>query len=345
MNHRLVLGILAGLGLGLASLGAQGPEIRDQLTVQGFYSFDNNQGWGQKGGFIPPSYSPVVKDTASLTPPDQGRDLGNGWGGVGLEAVWRRSLTWPVLRGEGVLFTTNKLDVNLSAGLSPVSLKAEVEAVLTPLAIFQVGAGAMVGTGWDVVLFNGLGINDNPTGVIDKTPFGGLVSRLWAFGALQFDLGAVIPGEWSHVLLFSRLGVVFQYFTRAKANQAWQWAGDEGLNFNAAKLATTHFLGYQMPLPLQLVGALFETESYLPPVSTWSPLAEGGWGSDFLSLKMSLVTQWALGETTSLAVLLGVANFVDYTDGTIFNRFYAHRSAETVGWKLDRLSFAWTLRL
>jgi hypothetical protein len=328
-----------------AFLTAQEPSISDTLVIQGFYSFDQNEGWGQKGGFIPPSYSPIKKDPAMLTSPDLGRDLGSGWGGVGLEALWKRKIRFPFLQGDAPLTQGNSLDVNLNLGLSPVTLKLEAELVLTPIAFLQFGLGGMAGSGWNAVLFNGLGLNTQPSGEIEKTPFGGLVLKTWGFGLFQFDLGALVPGEWTHVLLLSRGTLSYQYFTGANQNQAWQWAADEGRNFNAPKLESTHFIGYQMPLVLNTVGILFETSIYLDPVFSLSRLNDGGWGSDFMSLTVNLLTNWTLGDKSSLAVLLGVKNFVDVNDATIFNRYYQHWSAEAVGWKLDRLSFQWSLRL
>ncbi len=327
-----------------SSLIAQEPQITDTLTIQGFYALDNNEGWGQTGGFIPLSYSPVLKDTGSLTAPDTGRNLGSGWGGVGLEAVLTRNIRFPFLTGEGALFQGNNITYNLRAGLAPVALRLEAEAVLTPIAFLQFGLGAQLGTGWDLVVFNGLGLNTNPTGEIEKTPFGGAVVRVWAFGVFQFDLAALIPGEWNHVVVLSRGSLAYQHFTRAGSNEAWQWAADEGKNFNGPKLVSVHFLGYQMPLVLNTVGLLLETEVYLDPIFSLSRWNDGGWGSDFLSLRPSFLTNWTLAENQSLAVLVSFSNFIDYSDATIFNRYYLHRSAEAVGWKWDKINFQWNMK-
>lgn len=336
------VGVLVPLG-GLAQ--AQDAVVRDTLTLQGFYAFDSNEGWGQTGGFVPSSYSPVVKNPASLTAPDVGRDLGTGWGGVGLEVLLKRSVRLPFLQAEGPLTSGNNLTLNLAAALSPVTLTTQAEAVLTPIAFLQFGLGAQAGTGWDLVVFNGLGRNLDPTGNIQKIPFGGLVFKGWAFGVFQFDLAALVPGEWNHVVLLSRVGLTFQALTAASGAEAWQWQADSGQNFNGWRLGSVHFLGYQMPLALNTLGLLLETDVYLEPVFGWSRIQDGGWGSDFLSLKPSLLTNWTLAEGSTLAILLGLTNFVDYSDATTFNRFYRHRSAEGVGWKLDRLSFQWNVKL
>lgn len=330
------------LGVGLR---AQEAKITDTLTLQGFYGIANNDGWGYTGGFIPPSYTPVTKDTSLLTPPDKGRDLGSSLGDVGIEAVLTRSVRFPFLSSPGGLFEGNNITYNLRAGLAPVALRLEAEAVLTPIALMQFGLGTMVGSGWELAGINGLGLNNNPTGEVEKTPFGGVVFKAWGFGLLQFDFAAVVPGEWNHVVIVSRGTISYQHFSRAGANEAWQWAADEGKNFNGIKLGSVHFLGYQMPLVLNIIGVILETDVYLEPIFSLSRLNEGGWGSDFLSLNASLLTNWTLTENQSLAILFRFANFIDYSDATIFNRYYLHRSAEAVGWKWDRILFQWVLRL
>lgn len=325
------------------SLSAQEPTITDSLTIQGAYYIDNNQGWGQTGGFAGPSYSPVEKNPALLTAPDEGRNLGSGWGGAEFEVVYKRGIAFPFLQGDGALTKDNSVKYNLSIGLNPVSLRGEAEAVLTPIAFLQFALGGHLGTGWDAVAFNGLGMNTNSTGVIDKQTFGGAVLKAWAWGLFQFDLAAVVPGEWNHVVVLSQVKAGYQHYTAADSGEAWQWQADGGENFNTFKLFSTHFLGYQMPLALNTVGVLFETETNLEPAASYSRLSDNGWGSDFVKMNLGALTNWTLGENSTLAVLFQLENFIDYTDATIFNKWYAHRSAEAVGWRFKRVAFQWTL--
>jgi hypothetical protein len=340
------MALLAGLAFSLPASG-DAIERTTSLTVEGAYYLPDHKGYGvADGGFAPISYSPVeVPSTFTSVGADQGRALGSTWGPAEIQVLLNHSIRVPFLTGRGLLTEDNNLALSFEAALSPVSLRGELGATLTPVAFLNVYAGTMVGTGWDIGLFNGMGLNADGSGVPESASLQGVVLKSWLGAALQFDLAALVPGDWTHVV--TRLSPRFQYawFSRAGRGQAWMFEADIGENFNGWKLLGSYFLGYQMPLALDTVGVLLETDQNLGYVRALSPAAGGGWGSDFLLITISPVFNFRLSKRNSLAVLFQFRRERQYTENSVFYAYYEHRHYSGTYWDLYRVAFSYSLRL
>ena len=212
MKRLLFLTLLAPI-LTLSPLCRKaGAQHKTYLTVQSAYFFDDNKGGDSSAGWIWPSYSPI--DCPEGDYPrgeDEGRNLGNGWGGAKLQLSLEHRMIFPFLTGETPLTKDNNLTVSFKTNLAPVILEGEIKAVLTPIAFLKFETGASAGTGWTLG-FNGLGINNDGSGTADTDPFQGIVSSLWLSGTFQFDLAAVLPGEWNHLVTVATAPVPLQEF-------------------------------------------------------------------------------------------------------------------------------------
>jgi hypothetical protein len=156
--------------------------------------------------------------------------------------------TVPFLRGDHFLTADNNIRAALGLELSPVSLYGLADLVWTPAAFFELSAGAKLGSGWNIELSGdpvyGIGINRPKTGVraapagspaaaeIDGAPFGGLHWNLHGGGALQFDLAALFPGDWRHVVFRSYHELNYRGYSRAAAGDSWVFENDDGENRN-----------------------------------------------------------------------------------------------------------------
>jgi hypothetical protein len=336
MRKFLLVALFAALAL--AAYADEGIETKTSINAVGAYYPANLAGYGSTG-FAPPDYSTVPGGAGQ-------RDLGSSWGGAEAKASISRSWTIPALRGEGALMSGNNLALDATGEISPVSLNAVFSATLTPIAFLQFYAGAGIGTGWSLG-FRGLALNpaDDNQEFEDK-PFGGAVWRAWCGGTFQFDFAALVPGEWNHVVILASPSVEYKAYTGAGADQAWLWEADSGMNFNGLKFKASYFLGYQMPIMVNTIGFLAETEEWLDPVRNRATMASaGGWGSDFLSLNFGPLANLSLGEGSSLAVLVQFKTARDWSDATTRNRYFENRDYEGGYLYFNRIAFSYTLVL
>lgn len=226
------------------------------FKIEGAYYFDDNKGFDVKNsGFAPISYTPEELP-APLPPPDAGRDLGSGWGSAEIQVILNHRIRIPFMTGDSLLTADNNIALSIGGALTPVSARLELGTTLTPISFFNISAGTMLGTGWDIRLFNGMGLNADGTGAPESASFQGIVIILKDRGTLQFDLGALVPGEWIHIVALANQRIEYSWFSGADRSEAWMFEADKGENFNGFKLYGSYFLGYQMPLVLDMAGVL-----------------------------------------------------------------------------------------
>lgn len=330
------IALVAAAMAALATVSATAADLA--LNVQAAYYIPNWAGF-DADGFAPPEYS--VKEGNDA--PDAKRDLGSTWGGAEAKAAVSISQKFPFLVGSGPLMEGNNLRLKGAAEFSPVSFNAVGQVSLTPIAFLVFDAGTSLGTGWTAGPFRGLGINPEGNGEsdIDLTPFGGLVYRIWGAGTFQFDLAAVVPGDWNHVVMVASAKVEHKAYTGAGSKEAWLWEADSGENFNGAKLAMTYVLGYQMPLMVNMVGIIADSEEWLGDVRDYSTMKDG-WGSDFRTWQVGTLTNFKLGEKDSLAVLVQFKRVRDYTEETTRNRDFRTRLYDDAYWYFNRVAFSYT---
>ena len=171
------------------------------------------------------------------------------------QARFNMRFIFPFLQGSGPLTKDNNITAVLSADISPVSLNGIGEVTWQPAAFFLLSGGGRAGSGWNMPLGYGIGINapeDTSAPVPRKSKiygdaFDGLLWGAWGAGTLQFDLGAVIPGDWTHVLFQTRQEFRYAAYTRAASGQAWVFENDDKENQNGWVYYASYVLGYQMP--------------------------------------------------------------------------------------------------
>ncbi len=346
LMKKLLLLLLCSLSL----LSAESTiEHTDLFGLQTAYYFDNNRGGDSDSALVWPSYTPIEAPDSyplinSFGAEDEGRDLGTGWGGAEFQASYEHRIKIPLLTGAGALTKGNNLLVTLKTNLAPVVAEAEFKAKLTPIAFLNFETGYTIGTGWTMG-FNGLGLNNDGTGIAETDPFPGVVSVLWLAGTFQFDLASVLPGEWNHVVTSVTAKFRYQNFSAADEDDPWLYKADAGENFNGYQYYGTYVLGYQMPLKINFVGFMVETQQYLGDAADMSPMSEdGGWGSDFVKTRLGPLANFALSESDSLTVLFQMRTQKRYTEETIHDAFFMTREYDSTYTKLDRIALSYTHR-
>jgi len=257
---------------------------------------------------------------------------------------------FPFLQGEGPLTQDNNIGLAMSAELSPISLNGIVEAVLTPIAFFQFSAGGRIGTGWNVSLFGsdiyGIGIN-GPDVVGSSANFGsafdGLLWKLQAGGTVQFDLAALYPGDWNHVVARSYHEVNYRGYTHAKAGESWFYENDSGENINGFNYYGNLLVGYQMPMRFNMAAFLAETDLYL-----YDTTGREAWGDDIVRWTLSGVFGFTITPQLDLALIAQFKTRRNYQESNWQDLYYRYRtldSASPTGLEFYRIAAALTYRL
>jgi hypothetical protein len=187
-----------------------------------------------------------------------------------------QSFVFPFLQGSNPLTEGNNLAAAVSADVTPVSVFGTGEITLTPAAFFLLSGGGKAGSGWDIPLGKGIGINapedENAPrprkAKVYGNAFDGLIWGFWGAATVQFDLGAVIPGDWTHVLFRTRQEFRYAAYTRAGPGESWVDENDEGENQNGWVYYASYVLGYKMPQSLAPATAAFMAELEKPLYNT-----------------------------------------------------------------------------
>jgi len=306
------------------------------------YYADSHKGKNAENGFEWPDYSPEELPSGYLLPAgDEGRDLGSGWGSVELQAYYDHTMTMPFTQGTGALTKDNNVKFSFRAYLAPVVTYVQARATYTPIAFLNFQAGTSFGTGWPLIFFNGVGLNNDGSGNPAEDPFPGLVLENWLAGTFQFDLAALVPGKWNHVVTVANAMFKYSNFTAADNDEAWQWKADDGENFNGLQYIGTYVLGYQMPLKVDMVGMLVETTQYLGDAADLSKKDAVDWNSGFVKVVFGPLASITFDEHNTLTALLQFKTDKKYTDETIHDNFFRNREYESTYVKIHRLALSY----
>ncbi|MDR1863490.1 MAG: hypothetical protein LBQ67_06180 [Treponema sp.] len=278
-----------------------------------------------------------------------------------LKVKFTETLTFPFLRGDGLLTEGNNIQTIFSAEATPVSLSGIAEAVLTPVAFFQAVTGGKIGSGWDIDLFGsdiyGIGINTpGDEGAakprkskVSGSAFDGLLWSVWGGGALQFDLAAIFPGDWTHVLFRTYHAARYAAYTRANSGESWFFEADHGENRNGWVYYSNYLLGYQMPL-----SPVLDTVAFMGELKKNLYNTPGGdyWGDSLGDWILSGICNFTLGPKFRTALVVQLRSWRNHgssdleNDGMIYyqdrelkgdygeRRLAFYRAAFILGYKL-----------
>jgi len=243
-----------------------------------------------------------------------------------LKSRFIETATLPVFAGSGPFTKGNNLQASLAAGVTPVTLNLGADFTLTPIAFLQLKAGGLFGSGWNIFGWNGMGITSadgNNKRIVTGDPFGGLVWNAYGGATLQFDLGAVIPGDWNHIVFQGYGEMRYKAYTQAGGNDSWVYENDDGDNFNGWVNYESLILGYQMPLSpvLDTVALMAEmTKTLYDTTMLYNGHDGNWWGENRPQWVFSAVFKWRLARNISLMTLLQMRTRRNYGTGDLDNK-------------------------
>ncbi|MDR0456311.1 MAG: hypothetical protein LBH20_06480 [Treponema sp.] len=244
--------------------------------------------------------------------------------------TFTQNFTLPLLQGDNPLVKDNNIKFGLSAELTPISMNFLGDIVFTPAAFSELSVGGMLGSGWIISLFGsklyGVGLNrpdEHNLTSVDGSDFDGLFAKGHFGGALQFDLAALIPGEWNHVVFRTYHEIGYKMYSRAEKGVPWFFEYDYGENQNGWNYYGSYLIGYRMPIILDTVALLTEIDKYL-----YDTPGGDRWGDSLGRWTLSLLFNFAFSENFSAALAAQFRTFRNYTNYTYGDKddlFYRYR--------------------
>lgn len=211
----------------------------------------------------------------------------------------------PLNFGDSLLFQGANVTFEDSISLSPISIEDEISVSFSPIPILSLTAGASAGTAWNIMGIKGVAKYDSESDSYEAlTPFANWKYSFFGRAGLQFDFGAIFPGEWTHVITTASYGVKYEGFTAADNKEPWSYAGGE--NVNGLTYSTSMFIGYMMPLRLKMIGlaASFNGRYSGDDYGVYDSNFDG----DFMGTSFALQGVVALTEKDSLQIMTSLSS-------------------------------------
>ncbi|AAX17746.1 hypothetical protein BT0418 [Borrelia turicatae 91E135] len=268
---------------------------------------------GTSGSKFSPSFiSPQFK---SVSPNNQISP--SSWGSIKLISNLGYYKFFKILKNpdpHSLLLQNTGIDVDFKIGLSPVVALLKGNIGFTPIAFINLYTGIEIGIGWQGFGFKGIGIHVG-NGRYSSKPE--LYSEVTMGGRLQFDLNAVFGGDWTHIITVVGNNILHIKNPHAKDNQLWKYKADEGKNINGFTINPYALLAYKMPIPLNIIGLLYEGQTYIGHARNVSTTQNQGWGSDFFYHNFSLISKIEIIENLTLDMQFKFSTAPIYTVNTM----------------------------
>lgn len=268
--------------------------------------------------------------------------LTGAYSGVEGRATLSLGYTIPTPLGDHWLLSDANINVKINLELSPVSIAPETKISFTPLPFLVFETGAKLGTGWSIGGIQGMALYNGTDAYNNLKPFNNWFTKFYVQGTFQFDTGALIEGDWSHVQIMYTYQAYYSALSGIKNTEVWKWQSSAN-KANGWQNYQNIVLAYQMPLTLSRIGVLTEIEGHYKD-SDYDPAAYPAYKGSFKTISISPLMQFTFSEAQSLAVLFGFSSrrsFVEnHTDTNVEpNLTYSGRE-----WFFNRIALSWTMK-
>lgn len=231
------------------------------------------------------------------------------YSGIEFRITGNASYTIPIPFGENPLVKGNTLVFNSALELSPVSIMPKFSITFTPIAFLVFTAGGNFGTGWFMPGLNvqGMSLLKDPMKeeMVDAyenlTPFKHFYVDAFIDGTFQFDVAALWPGDWHHIVTLANFTAHYITLTGVPNGAVWGWQGTanqaNGWQYNAQFV-----LGYQMPrLPLSMVALNCELSGHFR-ADDYDQSKYKNYNGSYMTVDMAPLMQFSFAKHHSLLV-------------------------------------------
>ncbi|UTC66213.1 MULTISPECIES: hypothetical protein [unclassified Treponema] len=176
-----------------------------------------------------------------------------------------QSFKVPLMQFDNPLTKDNNINFKVGAELSPISFEGKFGIVWTPIAFLELYTESRIGSGWSIKNLHGIALNEHNAGKSKYIPLN-FAKAIYSFsfgGAFQFDIGAVIPNDWTHVIFRTDQYALYRAMSGVKSDTSWVFQADSGTNRNGWKYMSSYIAGYKMPIFLDLIAMKIDVEKKL----------------------------------------------------------------------------------
>ncbi|MBE6349291.1 MAG: hypothetical protein E7062_00860 [Spirochaetaceae bacterium] len=251
----------------------------------------------------------------------------------------------PVPFSDNPLVKGNTLKLAPALEVSPVSIMPKFDISFTPIAFLVFSAGSKIGTGWDFSLMNvqGLATYNETTKEYDSLdPFKSYFYHCYFEGLFQFDLAAVVPGDWNHVVMQANYKVIYEGLINGGKNKNfWLWQGTKD-KVSGWQYYSNIVLGYQMPLVLQMVALQLEIDGNYS--SKDFPDYAQNWNPTFVRFALNPVFNFKFNDKHSLLIQCRFRTRRSLSEevGSGDRDFYYTYAGRE--WYFDRIAFSYNIK-
>ncbi|MCH5282115.1 MAG: hypothetical protein J1E59_00490 [Treponema sp.] len=301
------------------------------ISAQGGWNFESNL------DFIYYPESDFVSGSTHFAP------VSGIFKSVGLQETFCANYVIPTPFGEGALVKDSNVSLGASLIFSPVTIMPTFSVSFAPIAFLNLSAGAAIGTGWQ--LFNGtfegfLG-HDGKDEYKQFDGFRTWLYQFWGNATLMFDVAAVAPGEWNHVVALASFD--FRYWGilgEHSGIEVFKWQNTANLA-QGVRFDINVLVGYQMPIKLSMVGINFEWSGYFKGNEAFGKKYED-FNGDFVQVDINPLAQISFTEKDILTIMLNFSSRRSFKEdhqkeGGELSLHYSGRE-----WFFNMVAFRWT---
>ena len=241
-----------------------------------------------------------------------------------------QSFKVPLMQFDNPLMKDNNINFKIGAEITPITTEGKFSITWTPIAFLELYTESRIGSGWKLTKdLLGIAINEDNGGKSNYIPlnFSKAVYSFALGGAFQFDLGAVIPHDWSHVIFKMDHYALYKAMTGVNSETSWVYQADSGANRNGWRYMSSYVIGYKMPLFLDLIAMKIDVEKKL--FASPKGLDNKKWGEDLFLTTFGPIINFNIKKDYNIMLLAQWYTYPVYKN-EVEGSFYQTKIIDTV---------------
>lgn len=322
MNKKLLLSFIVVL----AAAGILFAQEEKKSTVQ--FSTITDFAWYPKSAYISNSethFAPITGLYSGLL------------GRVTLNASYKI----PVLTSDNPLFSGNNITFTGNLEVTPISLMPQASISFTPIAFLNFSAGTNVGSGWNMLGMQCLAQYNSTTQSYDDIgAFSSWYLKEYANATFMFDVAALWPGEWHHIVTLATYEVDYIKLTNTTSS-IWEWQTTKNCA-NGLQFYQSYVLGYQMPTVVSIIGVRAEFAGHYN-ANDYGVYADSFKG-DFVTTDISPLMQLKFSDKSDMYIMFNFETRRSFAENHTKTDEEPLLICNGTEWFFNRIALSWTYK-